>query len=133
MLIINIEISVKELTRIFQDKISELQEESDFQCAPKRIKYAMDKKGESNVRLAIGNIPLDYDLWEGLRNPAVVGLYPAGLRDIWKFYSFKKRESVDEYGRQTIFQISPSFDFALKHYSRALIYFCNAAFFSSSH
>jgi hypothetical protein len=43
------------------------------------------------------------------------------VRDIWEFYSFRKRESVDEYGRQTIFQISPSFDFALKHYSRALI------------
>jgi len=81
----------------------------------------VNRNGEANVRLAIANIPLDYDLWKGLRNPAVVGLYPVGLREIWEFYSRTEKKSVDEYGRQTIFRISPSFDFAQKHYSRALI------------
>ena len=35
------------------------------------------------MKLAVGNVPLDYDLWEGLRNPAIIGMYPAGLKEIW--------------------------------------------------
>jgi len=116
-----VEIAVRNLKGIFKDKIEELREEPEFQWREENTRYAMDEEAEPAVKLAVGNVPLDYDLWEGLRNPAVVGFYPAGLKEIWEFYANRKRERVDEYGRQTIFQVPRSFSFALKDYSRAVI------------
>jgi hypothetical protein len=116
-----IDLTVKTLIDIFKDKIAELQEEPEFQWSVERTKYAIDENGEPCVKLAVGNVPLDYDLWRGLRNPAVVGLYPAGLQEIWEFCANRKKERVDELGRQTIFQTPGSFDYARNHYSRAVV------------
>ncbi len=112
---------ISELTNIFKEKITELQEEPEFQWGRDNIKYALDENGEPAVKLAVGNVPLNYDLWEGLRNPAVVGFFPVGLQEIWEFYANRRKENVDEYGRQTIFQVPRSFNFALKNYSRVVI------------
>jgi ferredoxin len=60
-------------------------------------------------------------LWEGLRNPAIIGLYPAGLRDIWEYYSNRRKQKVDESGRNTIFQVPRSFEYTLKNFRRAVI------------
>jgi hypothetical protein len=109
------------LAAMFEEKIVELQEEPEFQWSKEKIKYAMDADGAPALKLAIGNVPLDYDLWKGLRNPAVVGAYPAGLREIWEFYANRRKENIDVSGRQTIFQIPRSFDFALKNYRRAAV------------
>ncbi len=115
------DVTLKGLTRIFKEKIIEVQEEPEFQRSAEKIKYAADENGEPLVKLAVGNVPLDYDLWQGLRNPAVVGLYPAGLSEIWEFHANRRKQQVDEAGRQTIFQVPRPFDFALKNYSRAII------------
>ena len=109
------------LTQIFKEKVLELQEEPEFQRSTEKTKFATDKNSSPTVKLAVGNVPLDYDLWEGLRNPAVVGMYPAGLREIWEFYANRRRGQVDETGRQTIFQVPRSFEFALNNYQRAVI------------
>ena len=71
--------------------------------------------------MALGNVDLDYDLWQGLRNPAVMGLYPVGLQDIWEFYAHSRKESVDQGGRGTIIQVPRSFDHAHEQYARAVI------------
>ena len=113
--------SVNILTQIFKEKIIELQEEPEFQRSNDKTKFATNKNGDPAVKMALGNVPLDYDLWEGLRNPAVVGMYPAGLREIWEFYANRRRGQVDETGRQTIFQVPRSFDFALNNFRRAVI------------
>ena len=115
------EVTPEELTAAFKEKIGELQEEPEFQWNKEKMKYALDKNGEADVKLAVANIPLDYDLWEGLRNPAVVGLFPVGLGEIWEFYANRRKQSIDEYGRKTIFQIPRSFAFARANYSRAVI------------
>lgn len=111
----------KELSTLFGDKIEELKEEPEFQWSKENTKHHVDKFGKPALKVAIGNVPLDYDLWEGLRNPAVVGLHPIGLREIWDFYSNRRKMRVDEFGRQSIFQIPRSFDFAKKKYNRAVI------------
>ncbi|MFC2048390.1 hypothetical protein ACFLSK_03045 [Chloroflexota bacterium] len=115
------DITVNGLTQIFKEKLIEVQEEPEFQRSAEKIKCATDEKGEPLVKLAVGNVPLNYDLWKGLRNPAVVGLYPAGLPEIWEFYANRRKQKVDEAGRQTIFQVPRSFDFALRNYRRAVI------------
>jgi len=116
-----IDITVKDLTHLFKEKIVELQEEPEFQWNTEKIKYDVAENGEPCVKIAVGNFSLDYDLWKGLRNPAVVGLYPIGLQQIWEFYANRRKSGIDEFGRQTIFQIPLSFDFARKNYTRAVI------------
>ena len=116
------DLTFERLTDMFKGRIAELQEEPEFQWSRERIQYATEEDGEEpSVKVAIGNVPLTYDLWEGLRNPAVIGLYPAGLQEIWEFYANRRKDSVDEGGRQTIFQIPRSFDFAYRNYKRAVI------------
>ena len=112
---------VDEFSRLFSEMVAKLQEEPEFQWASENIKYALDKNGYPMVKVAAGNLSLDYDLWKGLRNPATIGLYPAGLREIWEFYENRVKKRVDEFGRQTIFQIARSYDLALKNYNRTLI------------
>ena len=113
--------SVNGMTKIFKEKILELQDEPEFQRSIEKTKFATDKNSDPAVKLAVGNVPLDYDLWEGLRNPALIGIYPAGLREIWEFYANRRKGKVDETGRQTIFQIPRSFGFAIDNYRRAVI------------
>lgn len=86
------------------------------------VKYALDGAGEPDVKVAAANVPLDYDLWDGLRNPAGLGLHPAGLREIWEFYAWRTASKrSDNAGRETIFEVSRSFEYARDRFRRALI------------
>ena len=116
-----IDVTVDELTRIFKERLTEVEEEPEFQRSAEKIKYATDENGEPLVKLSIGNVPVDYDLWKELRNPAVIGLHSAGLPEIWELYANRRKQKVDEAGRETIFQVPRSFDFALRNYRRAII------------
>jgi len=113
--------NVEKISGLFKDRVVELQEEPEFQWKRESIKYAVDDNGDPSVKVAIGNVPLDYDLWKGLRNPAVVGIYPAGLKEIWEYHAHRRRTRVDDYGRQTIFQIPRSFKYAQETFKRAVI------------
>jgi len=104
VLLMGTDITLSGLASLFREKIEELQGEPEFQWGAEKMKYAVDESGEPSVKVALGNIPLHYDLWEGLRNPALVGLHPVGLRGIWEFYANRRKVSVDEHGRQTIFR-----------------------------
>ena len=115
------QISVDNLSNIIQKKILELHEEPEFQWDPNRTTYNTDNDGNPQIKIAVGNFSLDYDLWKGLRNPAVIGLHPVGLEQIWAYYANIRKDRVDESGRQTIFQIPQSFEQAKKNYKRATI------------
>ncbi|MFB6214715.1 MAG: hypothetical protein ABEI54_02495 [Candidatus Bipolaricaulia bacterium] len=114
-------ITESNLTDLFKRKVGELQKEPDFQWSRDKITYSTDEGGKPEIKLAVGNVPLEYDLWEGLRNPARIGLHPAGLEDIWAYYAHKRRDSTDETGRKTIFQTPDSFEAAKDRYGRAVI------------
>ena len=113
-------ITLKTVSQLLTEKVLELQAEPEFQ-KNSGCDFAADTEGNPLIKVAIGNVPLDYDLWDGLRNPAVVGIYPAGLPELWEFYANRRKQKVDEAGRQTIFQVPRSFDFAQKTYRRVLI------------
>ncbi|MBT5642803.1 hypothetical protein HOJ44_06765, partial [Candidatus Bathyarchaeota archaeon] len=114
-------LSVNHLSDIIQKKILELHEEPEFQWDATRTTYSTDDQGKPRIKIAVGNVPLDYDLWKSLRNPAVIGLHPVGLEQIWAYYANIRKERVDESGRQTVFQIPRSFEFAKENYKRATI------------
>lgn len=112
---------IKDISKLFKEKVMELQEEPEFQWSGERITYSLDRNHNPDVKVAIGNIPLDYDLWKGLRNPAQIGLYPAGIKELWNFHANRRVKRVDEAGRQTIFQVPRTYDYAKKKFGRALI------------
>ncbi len=114
-------LSIRELNQSFQEKLIEVRDEPEFSRSFDKLKFAVDNDGLPIVKLAAGNVPLDYDLWEGLRNPATVGLHPAGIPEIWEFYANRRKRKVDDAGRPTIFQVPLSFDYAMDNYSRAVI------------
>jgi hypothetical protein len=115
------DLTVDSLTRLFKERITELQQEPEFRRSGEATNLAIDGEGRPRLKLAVGNVPLDYDLWQGLRNPAIVGLHPAGLQEIWEFHANRRRGTVGRDGRKTIFQIPRSFDLARQQYSRAVI------------
>lgn len=117
----SVDITVKNLSKIFREKIIELQEEPEFRWRLKDVRYSTNEGGSPLVKLSIANVPINYDLWKNLRNPAVIGLHPAGLKEIWDFYANRRKRKIDESGRQTIFQIPRSFSSAQKIYHRVLI------------
>ena len=108
------------LISTFEQTISELSLEPTFQRGD-RTGYAVDRKNQPAVKLAVAQVPLSYDLWEGLRNPAGIGLHPIGIREIWEFYTHRRVNGIDEAGRPTIFQIPTPFESALNLYKRVII------------
>lgn len=117
----NTRINHSALTKGFQGKILELLGEPKFSSNAAQQKFATDSNNNPSVKLAIGNVPLEYNLWKGLKNPAVVGLYPLGIQEIWEFYAHRRNKKTDEDGRRKIFPLPVSFDEAKKIFNRAVI------------
>ncbi len=111
--------SVPAIRELIAENIKALRNDPSLRSG--EVKYALDRAGEADVKVAAANVPLDYDLWEGLRNPAGLGLHPAGLREIWEFYAWRTATEFDEQGRETIFKIPRSFEYAKGRFRRALI------------
>ena len=59
-----IDVTVNRLTRIFKERLTEVEEEPEFQRSTEKIKYATDENGEPLVKLSIENVPVEYDLWQ---------------------------------------------------------------------
>ena len=113
-------LSLPAITELIARNIKAVRDDPSF-CAGE-VKYALDGTGEPDVKAAAANVPLDYDLWDGLRNPAGVGLHPIGLRDIWEFYAWRTTSShFDESGRETMFEVPRSFEYARDRFQRVLI------------
>jgi len=110
-----------ELVQSFIDKLTEIRDEPEFSIGTDKLKYATDEDGLPIIKLVMGNIPLDYDIWEGLRNPATIGLHPAGLPEIWEFYANRRKKKAEEAGRPTLFQVPTTFNYAKSTYNRAVI------------
>lgn len=115
------ELTVSRMGRLFTERIAELQEEPEFQRVDSKRYYVSNEDGTPQLKLAMGNMPVGYDLWEDLRNPAVVGLHPAGLPVIWEFHANRRKQQADESSMQRIFKIPRSFEYALSNYKRAVI------------
>ncbi len=113
-------LSLSAITELITRNIKALRDDPSF-CAGE-VKYALDSAGEPDVKVAAANVPLDYDLWDGLRNPAGVGLHPVGIRDIWEFYAWRTIFGhPDEPGPDTIFEVPRSFEYAHDRFQRVLI------------
>ena len=114
-------ITENQLIDLFAGKVNELQREPDFQWSEDKTTYRTVEGAEPEIEIAVGNVPLEYDLWKGLKNPAQIGLYPAELEEIWEYYAHQRRDGTDQTGRKTIFQTPDSFQEAQDRYNRVVL------------
>ncbi|UCF97568.1 MAG: hypothetical protein JSV89_20700 [Spirochaetaceae bacterium] len=110
--------SVEELLK---EKIRHLSAQPEFQWKEDYTIFEQDSDGSPAVRAAVAVCSADFDLWEGLRNPAKIGVFPAGFREIWEYYAGNRKKRTDASGRATIFQLSEPFEQARKCYNRVRI------------
>ena len=109
------------LEKLLKEKILQLNAQPEFQWKEDHTIYEQDSDGSPAVRVSVAGCPVDFDLWAGLRNPAIVGVFPAGFREIWEYYASKRKKLTDASGRATIFQLSEPFEEARKRFCRVLI------------
>ncbi|MBT3272202.1 MAG: hypothetical protein HN368_03530 [Spirochaetales bacterium] len=115
------QINPASLTSLLKKTVSELSIQPEFAWEDGIQTFATDPDDSPAVRVGVGCCSPDFDLWDGLRNPAAVGLYPAGFEEIWDYYANRRKQKTDEFGRATIFQVASTFAEAKKRYSRALV------------
>lgn len=76
-------ISRSTLEKLLSEKILQLNAQPEFQWKEGHTIYEKDSDGSPAVRVSAAGCSIDFDLWAGLRNPATVGVFPAGFREIW--------------------------------------------------
>lgn len=109
------------LQALLERKVAEVLGEPAFDWRNGFQAHRTDKKGEPVVRVAVTNCRLDMDIWEGLRNPANVGLYPLTFPDIWKHYAAANIKNTRPYGNLQPLAMPESFEDASRRFKRALI------------
>jgi len=63
-------LSLSAITALLAENIKAVRDDPSF-CAGE-VKYALDRTGEPDVKVAAANVPLDYDLWK-----------VCGIRPVW--------------------------------------------------
>ena len=115
------DISTGSLEDLLKRTISDVAKQPEFSWDDGVRTYALDSDGTPAARVGAGCCDVGYDLWSGLRNPATIGLYPAGFEEIWDYYANLRKQKTDETGRATIFQVARSFEEAKKRFTRCVI------------
>jgi hypothetical protein len=101
--------------------VTEVAGEPEYRWDNGFCSYMTESDGQPVVRLGVANCSADMDIWQGLRNPAQVGMYPIGLRDIWMHYATANVRSTREDGSPNPLALPETYEEALKRYRRAVI------------
>ena len=118
---------------LIKQKVREVANKPEYMWADSRRNYMCEKAdggdrdrsdrdgSEPVVRVGMANCRLDHDLWDGLRNPASVGLHPAGLREIWEFFATKNIRRVRPDGSVNHLAAPEPFESAKERFKRVTI------------
>jgi len=110
-----------ELQGLLTRKVTEVAREPDYSWGDSFRSFMTEADGTPVVRLAVANCAPDLDVWQGLRNPAQVGMYPIGLPDIWMHYAAANVKSTRYDGSPNPLAMPEPFAGALERYRRAVI------------
>jgi len=80
----SVELTRSSLEEALTARVAEVTNKSEYLWGDARRNFKLDADGQPAVQAAVANCPQDYDLWQGLRNPALVGLHPVGIQEILK-------------------------------------------------
>ncbi len=75
------------LTSLLKEKMATLLKKPKYRWWDERSLYEPDADDLPLIKVAMGHCPSTYDLWQGIRGPATVGLHPATFQDIWDYYA----------------------------------------------
>lgn len=116
-----IDLDREALTRVLTRKLTELLRQPEHASHDGFRSYMAEADGTPVVRLSVANCEPGMDIWQGLRSPAKVGLYPVGLEDIWRHYAAANVSSTRYDGSPNPLAMPEPFEGALKRYKRAVI------------
>ncbi len=115
------ELNAETITEALADVMMRTLEEPEYTWGRERSTFAQDEEERPDVKVAVGNCSLDFDLWKDLRNPAKVGLHPVGLDQLWEYYAHSTVDATDELGRTTMFRVPEPYSQAKQRFGRAVI------------
>jgi ferredoxin len=102
-------------------KIEEIRRKPEYLWADGWRNHWVDDEGEAVVKAGVANCTLDFDLWKGLRNPALIGRHPVGLQEIWEFYATKDIKKTRPDGTPNYLSMPTPFEEAAQRFGRAVI------------
>lgn len=106
---------------LLQSKVNEVVNEPEYNWIGDFKSFMTDEKGKPVVRTAITHCSLDTDIWEGLRTPAHVGMYPLTPEDIWKHYACMNVKTTRYDGSPNPLAMPETFDEAMKRFRRVVL------------
>ena len=109
------------LTEALRLKAQEIRQKPEYRWADGRHNHKVDALGRPAIKAAVANCALDFDLWQGLRNPALIGRHPAGLRQVWEFYAARDIRKTRPDGTPNYLSMPVPFEEAAERFGRALI------------
>jgi ferredoxin len=102
-------------------KIEEIRTKPAYLWADGRRNHAVNQEGEAAMKVGVANCTLDFDLWKRLRNPALIGRHPVGLREIWEYYATKDIKKTRPDGTPNYLSMPTPFEDITDRFGRAVI------------
>ena len=109
------------LHNLLERKVAEVVGEPAFNWRSDFRPFMTDDTGAPVVRLAVTNCRIDMDIWEGLRGPSRVGMYPLDLSDVWKHFAAADVKGTRPDGTDAPLVMPESFEDARGRFRRAVI------------
>ena len=110
------------LQDLLQSKVAEVIAEPAFNWQSGFCTYRTDDAGAPLVRLAMVNCRIDMDIWHGLRSPALIGMYPLTLADIWTHFAAADLQGTRADGSENPLAMPETFEDAGRRFRRATIF-----------
>ncbi len=114
-------IACEQLQQRLAEKVSEVARQPEHNWGDGFCAFMTEPDGRPVVRLAAVHCPPDTDIWQGLRSPAQVGMYPVGLEDIWTHYATSSIRSTRPDGSPNPLAMPEPFADAADRFGRAVI------------
>jgi len=103
------------------EKLKEFRLRAGYEPAGQNPYYKTDAHGRAAVKVAVANCDLDFDLWQGMRNPATIGRFPLDLRQLWEFFAINDIERVRPDGSVNHLSTWRSYEEAKESFGRVLL------------
>ncbi len=102
-------------------KIEEIRRKPEYLWAGGWRNHRVNDEEEAALKVGVANCAPEFDLWKGLRNPALIGRHPIGLQEIWEYYATKDIKKTRPDGTPNYLSMPTPFEEAMQRFSRAVV------------
>jgi ferredoxin len=114
-------VDVGQIEAYLTRKVVEVAQEPDYSWGNGFRSYLTDGEGGPVVRVAAVNCDPGFDIWENLRTPANVGMYPLTLSDVWMHYAASNIKSTRHDGSPNPLAMPEPYNDARGRFRRAVL------------